>query len=240
VRSPVFQSPVSLHSSLLPRSHILSAARLSDQSLTMLRHSFLMTHLYQFFGGLLQCSQYGKGAFPAYTGDKSMYEVHKFMALDNAEVTYFITQVALAASSFGVAKDDITAVGTALNSLFAKRCAPAVEVIPPQGPALQAICTEPDCPIADNAMCGLYDNVIEPMNATMTSGNGNMTMTSSGGAMTMTMTTTDASGSVMTMTSTGTGSGTKSSPTATVTTAGAAAQGLSLMAVACGLAALML
>ena len=171
-----------------------------------------------------------------------MYEVHKFMALGPAEVTYFVTQVGLAASSFGVAESDVAAVGTALSGLFGKRCAPAVEVVPPQGPALQAICVEPACPLADGAVCGLYDNVVEPGNATMTGGGNatmSMTMTSTGGGgeMTMTMTTTDASGSVMTVTSTGRGSGTA---TATVPTAGAAARGLSLMAVAAAVAALLL
>lgn len=199
-----------------------------------------MTHLYQFFGALLQCSEYGMGAFPAYMGEASMYDVHKFMALDDAEVTYFITQVGLAAASFGVTESDVMAAGTALMSLFGKRCAPATTVIPAQGAALQAICTEPDCPLAANAMCGLYENVTMPMPANMTmTSSGAMSMTS-GSAMTMTMTTTGASGSVMTITSTGMASGTSSAPTAKVTTAGAATQGLSLMAVACGLAALLL
>lgn len=193
-----------------------------------------MTHLYQLFGALLQCSEYGMGAFPPYMGKASLYEVHKFMALDNAEVTYFIDQVGLAAASFGVAKADVMAAGSALETLFGKRCAPATTVIPAQGPQLQAICIEPDCPLAANATCGLYQNVIEPMTA-------NMTMTSSmSGGMTMTMTTTNSAGSVMTMTTTEMGSGTTSAPTSKVTTAGAAAQGLSMMAVACGLAALLL
>ncbi|KAB5524006.1 hypothetical protein GE09DRAFT_486586 [Coniochaeta sp. 2T2.1] len=195
---------------------------------------FLMTHLYQFFGALLQCSQYSTPGFAAYSGSASMYETHKFMALSNAEVQYFITQVALAASSFGVAESDITAVGTALNSLFGVRCSPAVEVIPPQGEQLQAICIEEDCPLAEGAMCDLYEAVVEPANATMT--------TTSGGQMTMTMTTTDASGSVMTVTSTGSGmpSGTGTGAMPTVTTAGGAVAGLSLMAVAGGVAALLL
>jgi hypothetical protein len=190
-----------------------------------------MTHLYSFFGSLLQCSHYSQSAFPAYTGHASMYEVHKFMALDSAEVGYFITQVALAAASFGVAESDLTAVGAALNALFARRCAPAVEVVKPQGAELQAICIAEDCMLADGAVCGLYDDVVQPGNATMTSSGGG------GGAMTtMTMTTTDASGSVMTMTSISTAAMT---PT-TVPTAGAAVTGLSLMAVAGGIAALLI
>jgi hypothetical protein len=213
------------------------------------RCSFLLTHLYQFFGSLLQCSQQSKTAFPAYTGQASMYEVHKFMALSNAETTYFIQQVGLAAASFGVAESDITAVATALTSLFARRCSAPVEVVKPQGPALQAICIENDCPIAEeNAMCGLYDQVLEPANATMTSSaaggmNGTMSMTMTGGAATThVMTTTDASGSVATITSTGraSGTGTATAPTATVSTAGAANVGLSLAALAGGFAALLL
>ena len=40
--------------------------------------SMLLTHLYEYFGILLGCSQVGiSAAFPAYGGDSSMYEVHK-------------------------------------------------------------------------------------------------------------------------------------------------------------------
>ena len=160
-----------------------------------------------------------------------MYEVHKFMALDSAEVGYFITQVALAGASFGVAESDLTAVGTALNGLFARRCAPAVEVVPPQGPALQAICIESDCSLADSAMCELYEAVVEPANATSTSSGG-------GSSATMTMTGGPGSGS---MTGTGTISSTETAvAAATVSTAGAAATALSLMAVAGGFVALMI
>lgn len=37
----------------------------------------LLTHLYEFFGSLLQCSEVGMKGFPAYGGMASMYEVHK-------------------------------------------------------------------------------------------------------------------------------------------------------------------
>merc|ERR1712137_1131142 len=49
---------------------------------------------YEYFGSLLQCSMQGNSAYPAYSGDASQYEVHKFMNLDPNEVGYFITQVA--------------------------------------------------------------------------------------------------------------------------------------------------
>jgi hypothetical protein len=163
---------------------------------------------------------YSQQGFPAYNGSNSMYETHKFMALGSAEVGYFITQVALAAQSFGVATADIQAVGTALNSLFGTRCSPEMKVITAQPAALQAICTESDCPLAENAVCGQYGVVTEPMNATMTT---SMPMGTGTSSMTGT-----------TMTATGT-----MTPT-TVPTAGAGKVGLSMMAVAGGFAALML
>lgn len=103
----------------------------------------LLTHLYSYFGVLLGCSMVGNGtAYPAYAGDKSMYETHKYMGLGAFEFGYFIEQVGLAAASFGVADADVTAVGMALNSLFGYKCAPAATVVPAQGDALQAICIE--------------------------------------------------------------------------------------------------
>jgi hypothetical protein len=78
--------------------------------------------LYQFFGTLLGCSKIGTPDFPTYAGDKSMYEVHKYMALDAFQVGYFITQVGLSAASFGVAQADVEAVGMSLNNLFGYKC----------------------------------------------------------------------------------------------------------------------
>ncbi|RWA10897.1 hypothetical protein EKO27_g4213 [Xylaria grammica] len=123
---------------------------------------FLLTHLYQFFGSLLGCSKQGMPGFDAYGGHASMYEVHKFMALDPNELGYFITQVGLAASSFGVADSDVQAVGTALTSLFDERCAPPTTVIPSQGAQLQAICIDDTCPLAAEATCASYEPVVEP------------------------------------------------------------------------------
>jgi hypothetical protein len=37
----------------------------------------LLTHLYEYFGSLLQCSKQGNEAYPAYSGLNSQYEVHK-------------------------------------------------------------------------------------------------------------------------------------------------------------------
>lgn len=113
---------------------------------------FLLTHLYAFFGSLLGCTTYGMPGFPAYDGFPSQYQVHKFMDLNHYEVSYFIQQVGLAASSFGVAKDDITTVAGALDKLFNYRCLPPATAIKAQGPQLQSICIEEtvsDFPYAD-------------------------------------------------------------------------------------------
>jgi len=126
----------------------------------------LLTHLYQFFGALLGCSEYGSMGFPAFKGHSSMGEVHKFMDLDASEVGYFITQVGLAAASFGVADEDVTTVGMALNKLFGYRCAPSMAILPNATAELQSICQAEDCPIAPNATCAAYGMPTEPVNAT--------------------------------------------------------------------------
>lgn len=122
----------------------------------------------------------GMTGFDSYGGDPSMYKVHKFMHLGNAEVTYFITQVGMAAASFGVAKDDITAVAKALNDTFNMECSPAAEVIPGTGAQLQAICTGDGCTKSANATCDKYDaNVMMPGMCSMASGTGSMMPTGS-------------------------------------------------------------
>jgi len=121
----------------------------------------LVTHLYQYFGYLLGCSMMGTEAFPAYGGSTSQYSVHKYMYLTTAQNTYFINQVALAAQSFGVASDDITVVGTALNSLFNERCAPNMSVPSTAPAAPQAICIADDCVLAANASCTAYQQTAQ-------------------------------------------------------------------------------
>ncbi|KAI0537885.1 hypothetical protein GGR58DRAFT_526945 [Xylaria digitata] len=200
---------------------------------------FLLTHLYRFFGSLLGCSQQGMPGFDVYSGHASMYEVHKFMALDPNEVGYFITQVGLAASSFGVADSDVQAVGAALISLFGYRCAPLTTVIESQGPQLQAICIDDACPLAEEGTCDSYDPVVEP-SSTPSSGSTSIIPTASYSSGYPWTTPTPVG--TKSATSTGSlemGSGTLSSPT-TIPTAGASTNGLGLGAVAGGVAALLL
>jgi hypothetical protein len=89
--------------------------------------------------------------------------VYRFMSLDPNEVGYFISQVGLAAASFGVASSDITIVANALVSLFDYRCTPPTAIVPGAGPQLQEICGDPTCPVGPTPECYLYDNYgIEP------------------------------------------------------------------------------
>src|SRR5579859_879442 len=128
---------------------------------------FLLTHLYQFFGKLLGCSKEDTSGFPGYSGVNGQFEVHKFMNISKPQMDYFITQVGLAALSFGVSNDDATIVGNALNSTFARRCSPPVAVIPDQGSHLEAICINPNCVLATSAVCAQYQAA-----ATGTAGSG--------------------------------------------------------------------
>ncbi|KAF2498050.1 hypothetical protein BU16DRAFT_332828 [Lophium mytilinum] len=131
----------------------------------------LITHLYQFFGALLGCSEYGAMGFPSYKGKTSMGDVHRFMDLDASEVGYFIMQVGLSAASFGVTDDDVTAVGTALTKLFDYKCAPPVAILPNSTAELQSICQAEDCPLAPNATCAAYPLMgmpTSPANASVT------------------------------------------------------------------------
>jgi hypothetical protein len=184
----------------------------------------LLTHLYQFFGTLLGCSQQSNGsAFPSYQGDASQYSVHKYMDLDSAQVGYFIQQVGLAAESFGVATSDITAVATALEGYFDVRCAPPTTIIPVEGPQLQSICIAEDCPLAPNSTCSSYQPAVLPgvANSTLADGLGNVSSTATASAAGISPT---PSGSA-TGSSTASGSATASSGAAVANAAGVLAAG---------------
>jgi hypothetical protein len=105
------------------------------------------------------------------------------MGLDANEIGYFITQVGLSAASFGVATEDVTAVGEALNMAFGYKCAPAVAILPNATAELQAICIADDCPTAANATCAAYDTVVEPANATASASASGAKTSTSGSAV---------------------------------------------------------
>jgi len=183
----------------------------------------LLTHLYEYFGALLGCSMQGGADYPAYSGQSSQYNVHKFMKLSEAEFTYFVTQVALSAMSFGVAADDIHTVGTALNSTFGFMCESAVAVIPAQGAQLQSICTGDGCPMAPNTTCAASNTTIPEPGVANSSLVPSVTVSG----------TTKPTGSV-------TGTGTATAASTSSTKNAAAVNGMSFAAVAGGLAAMFL
>jgi hypothetical protein len=92
------------------------------------------------------------------------------MALDPFQMGYFIEQVGLAATSFGVTVEDATAAGMALTKLFDYRCSPPTTVVKAQGPQLQSMCTDPSCLLDPMPQCALEDNngtALMPTNITM-------------------------------------------------------------------------
>lgn len=104
------------------------------------------------------------------------------MDLDPSEIGYFITQVGLAATSFGVTTEDVTAVAAALNKLFGYRCSPPAVVIPEMNSTLNSICQNEECPLDAMATCAAYPKsgvVVEPKTASMSmSMSSNMSMAS--------------------------------------------------------------
>jgi len=190
----------------------------------------LLTHLYEYFGALLGCSMMGTDAYPAYDGSNSMYNVHKFMDLSAAEFGYFVSQVALSAASFGVATEDLTTVGKALNAAFGMKNSMPMVIIPSQDAALQAICIGDGCPTASNSTTSGYDAAVEPSTAVSS-------LVPSSSKATGTATPAPTGTETMTGTATGTASGAGASATGTNA---AMKMGINVAAVAGGLAALML
>lgn len=103
----------------------------------------LMQHLYQIFSALLGCDM----GFQTYEGNPGMWTKHRFMGLTNDENLYFINQVGAAARSYGVTSADVTAVATALITLFNRRNAAAVAIKANAGltTQLQSMCQGSTC-----------------------------------------------------------------------------------------------
>lgn len=153
------------------------------------------------------------------------------MDLDSAQVTYFVTQVGLAAASFGVAKEDIAAAADAINSIFNVKCAAPMAVLKNTTAELQSICIADDCMLAKNATCDKYEKASMPSKAS-----------SSTASMTGTMMPTGTMSGSMTMTESMSPSGTtKASGSATpVSTGAACANGVNFAGVVAGVLAFIL
>src|SRR5579871_77703 len=122
------------------------------------------------------------------------------MDLNVYQLSYFITQVGLAAASFGVATSDVEAVGMALQQSFGYRCSPPAAIVPQVPAQLQSICIAPDCPLAANANCSAYGSVAAPAYANGTNSTSSMT---SSNVPTSTGTATTSSSSTSKTTSSG-------------------------------------
>ncbi|KAJ8121371.1 hypothetical protein ONZ43_g2158 [Nemania bipapillata] len=121
------------------------------------------THVYSYFGTFLGCSTLGTPEFPPYAGRASMYEVHKYMDLNAAEMGYFVEQAVKGLISFGFSNADAQFVNATLTGKFDRRCAPAEPIIPASaGPQLQAICIAPDCSLSANDTCSAYGDIVAP------------------------------------------------------------------------------
>ncbi|KAL3460744.1 hypothetical protein BJX64DRAFT_290052 [Aspergillus heterothallicus] len=155
----------------------------------------LLTHIYQYFGHLLGCSQQGSSSsFPNYQGRTSMYEVHRYMNLDLTQMNFFITQVRDSAISLGISPTDAAVLVDTLDTSFNTRCSPPAIITSSTGPIadtaeLQAVCIAADCPLARGADCEAYPlngRALVPVNVTGSGGSGTTnttttTSTSSGG-----------------------------------------------------------
>jgi hypothetical protein len=188
--------------------------------------STLLVHLYEYFGALLGCSLQGTQGFAAYEGANSQYSVHKYMALSDVDVGYFIQQVELAAASFGISQSDITSLGNALSNIFGVRCGSETVVVSSQPAALQSICIDESCPeTPSNAVCSSYAAVVQPAVANATSAGVDNGSSSSG-----TSTSTTSSGTSSSIQSTRTGSTGLSTGAAAGIGVGATIGGLVLIA----------
>jgi hypothetical protein len=121
----------------------------------------MFTNLYSYFGTLLGCSQIADDSvFPSYSGDISMYNAHKYMAINNMKMQFYISQFGLAAASFGVTPADVSSFQTIMQGKFGDRCAPPISIPNKAAPALQSICLAGDCPDSPGATCGAYDQLL--------------------------------------------------------------------------------
>ena len=77
------------------------------------------------------------------------------MFLSHNEIGYFISQVGLAAQSFGVCKDDISTVGDSLTNIFNTKCSKPLAIS--LTPEPQSVCNGDDCPLATNNTCSDYN-----------------------------------------------------------------------------------
>ncbi|KAJ3341905.1 hypothetical protein HDU91_000606, partial [Kappamyces sp. JEL0680] len=87
----------------------------------------------------------GSAAFADYNGNPSMTDVHRFMNLNKAQISFFNDMVGQAALGFGVTQEDAQAVGSALEGLFNIECGKPKALLPKLQPAQQGFCFGENC-----------------------------------------------------------------------------------------------
>jgi hypothetical protein len=97
---------------------------------------------------------------PNTNGPVQLAYAHKFMNLEYHQLGYFINQLSLAATHFGVLPQDADTFRTTLNSRYNVRCAQAVSFNPSSPPQLLSLCQNPTCPLAVPVSdCAAYANL---------------------------------------------------------------------------------
>ncbi|KAJ8113734.1 hypothetical protein OPT61_g4203 [Boeremia exigua] len=97
---------------------------------------------------------------PKTNGPVSLAYAHKFMNLEHHQLGYFINQLSLAASHYGVSSQDASTFRTTMNSRFNVRCAPGVSSNPSSPPQLLSLCQNETCPLAVPVSdCAAYVNL---------------------------------------------------------------------------------
>ena len=113
----------------------------------------MFNHMYQIFATMAGCSRQGGQAIPAYAGNPSMAEVHKFMGLNIAKISFFNDQVSQAARAIGMTAADAKVFKDGLENTFNIQCAPPVKIAPNGPPAPQGFCLDVGCQVSNAPQC---------------------------------------------------------------------------------------
>lgn len=82
-----------------------------------------------------------------------MTDVHKFMGLNIAKLSFFNDQVAQAARGFGVSPQDAKIVQDLLESTFNIQCAAPAKLVPEAQPQFQGFCLDSSCVVPNPPNC---------------------------------------------------------------------------------------
>ncbi|KAJ3351317.1 hypothetical protein HDU91_006132, partial [Kappamyces sp. JEL0680] len=128
----------------------------ADPSIPNSRQQKLLTHLYSLFAALTGCSTQTATSkiLTQYQGNPSMTDVHRFMNLNKAQISFFNDMVGQAALGFGVATADAQAVGTALEGLFNIQCGKPAKLVPNLSEQPQGFCLGAGCQVSNAETCG--------------------------------------------------------------------------------------